>query len=343
MWASRTSGVRNASVEFDEVTLRPTYRLLLGVAGASSGIEIARRINVPEEILAAARVLVDPLQAQAGDYLKRLKAGVEEQEALNQALMEEKDAAVRERENMTAAFERREADRRAQFEAELARVVRAFSEQSERLISTIKDRVAAEKIRKAAAVRTGELRSSAEQITRAAVPPSADSRRGKGPPPGTGPSEKIMSEPLKEGDRVHIQSLGCEGVVEEIQESSYTVTVGSLRFKTDAADLRYVGPGISAKPVARIQAAAADLDQPVVHEVKVIGLTADEALDRVDKFLDEAFLGGAEKARIIHGHGKGILRRAIAEFLKDHPHVAGFALAPPNQGGAGATVVELRK
>jgi DNA mismatch repair protein MutS2 len=340
MWASRTAGVRNASVEFDEITLRPTYRLLLGVAGASSGIEIANRMNVPEEILAAARSLRDPLQAQAGDYLKRLKATADEQETIKKALIEEKRLAEIEREKMDAAFDQREEKRSLQFEAELARVVREFSEQSERLIETVKDRVAAEKLRKAAALRTGELRRSAEQIKRAADryqtnPATTDQARPRTPQP-----EAI---PFRLGDRVRIRSIDREGLLESIQDSSYTVTIGALRYKTEAEDLQRVSSGVTTQAVATVAAAAADLDQPVLHEVKVIGLTADEALDRVDKFLDEAFLGGAEQVRIIHGHGKGILRRAIAEFLKGHPHVAGFELAAPNQGGAGATLVELRK
>ncbi len=341
MWASRTAGVRNASVEFDEVTLRPTYRLLLGVAGASSGIEIANRMNIPEEILAAARSLRDPLQAQAGDYLKRLKATADEQEALKHTLMEEIRLAGIEREKMAAASLQQEEKQRLHFEAELARVMRDFSEQSERLIGVVKDRVAAEKLKKVAAIRTGELRRSAEQIKRAVVPSlphqvSSDQDRHTAPP-----QFEIVS--LRQGDRVRIVSLGREGILESIQDNAHTVNIGALRYKTVAEDLQRIGSASPAKPVSSVVAAAADLDQPVIHEVKVIGLTADEALDRVDKFLDEAFLGGAEKVRIIHGHGKGILRRAIAGFLKDHPHVAGFELAAPNQGGAGATLVELRK
>jgi DNA mismatch repair protein MutS2 len=77
-------------------------------------------------------------------------------------------------------------------------------------------------------------------------------------------------------------------------------------------------------------------------ELKLIGQTTDEASDAVDKFLDEAFLHGLARVRIIHGHGTGALRRAVAELLKGHPHVAAFAPAPPDQGGAGATVVELK-
>jgi DNA mismatch repair protein MutS2 len=340
MWASRTPGVRNASVEFDEATLRPTYKLLLGTAGASSGLEIARRMNVPDEILLAARALIDPLKSQAGDYLKRLKTTADDQEAIKKSLEEERAAATAERAKLACEYERREEDRKNQFERELTRVIREFSDQSEKLIGTLKDKAAAEKIQKAAAIRTGELKRSAEQIKRAASVHGKSPGEALGPnfPAGARPS---LLEPLREGDRVRILSLGREGTVDSIQENAYTVSIGALRYKTDVSDLQYLGSGLAAKPVSRIQASAADLDQPVTHEIKVIGLTADEALDAVDKFLDEAFLGGAEKVRIIHGHGKGILRKAIADFLRDHPHVASFELAPLNQGGAGATIAQL--
>jgi DNA mismatch repair protein MutS2 len=94
---------------------------------------------------------------------------------------------------------------------------------------------------------------------------------------------------------------------------------------------------------SQVSAGGADLDQAVVHEVNIIGLTADEATDRVDKFLDQAFLAGADNVRIIHGHGKGILRRAMAQLLTGHPQVERFALAPHDAGGAAITIVTLRK
>jgi DNA mismatch repair protein MutS2 len=118
--------------------------------------------------------------------------------------------------------------------------------------------------------------------------------------------------------------------------------VGSLRYRADRVDLVKLGGGKS--PVV-----AAPRDLPVessgevLSELKVIGMTADEALDRVDKFLDQAFLTGLDTVRIIHGHGKGILRNAIAELLAHHPQVESFSLAPPEKGGGGATIVELKK
>ncbi len=345
MWAARTEGVRNASVEFDERTLRPTYRLILGVAGASSGLEIARRMNVPAEILDQAHSLVNPSQAQASEYLKKLKAGVDEQEALQQALAEERAATAREYARLEQDFEKREAARRAEFDEALGHVLREFKAESNRLLTSITDRAAAERLRKSAERRLADLRRTGEKLgrnARSSLPVRA-TVTGAEPEGGDSISTTAFIADIQTGDRVRILSLGREGIVESVQDDTYTVSLGSLRFRTGRTDIHPVGSGSVSTASAQVKAAAADLDQPVIHEINVIGMTADEATDQVDRFLDGAFLAGAETVRIIHGHGKGVLRRAVAKLLTGHAQVEKFSLAPPNQGGAGATLVELRK
>ncbi|MGH8245675.1 MAG: endonuclease MutS2, partial [Gammaproteobacteria bacterium] len=120
MWTSEQEDVLNASVEFDEQTLRPTYRLLVGIAGASAGLEIARRMDLPPEILDAAIGLVDPAQVQASEYLKQLKASVSEQESLVAALEEERKATAEKYARLDSEFARRQQEQRARFETELA-------------------------------------------------------------------------------------------------------------------------------------------------------------------------------------------------------------------------------
>jgi DNA mismatch repair protein MutS2 len=344
MWASQAEGVRNASVEFDERTLRPTFRLILGVAGASSGIEIARRMNVPPAILRSAQTRIDPTHAQATEYLKKLKATVDEQESLRAALAEEREATAARYASLDLEFAQREAGRRAAFEEEMTRVVREFTGESDRLIRGIKDRIEAERLRKAAANRAADLRRTGERLKKGS---GSAAIAGAGPPERTY-SLRDAGGPMQEGDRVHIASLDKEGVVDSVQDGTITVRVGSLKFRARAEELALIQPaGTSSQPETKAESrrpsAASDLDQQFGPELNVIGMTADEATDRVDKFLDQAFLAGAETIRIIHGHGKGILRRAIAQLLDDHPQVERFQLAPPDKGGGGATVVELRK
>jgi DNA mismatch repair protein MutS2 len=144
---------------------------------------------------------------------------------------------------------------------------------------------------------------------------------------------------------VRVLSIDREGVVASAQGNTLTVAIGPLRYHAVREDLQLTAPAGASPPQVKVHVAASgmDVDAVVATEINLIGMTADEACDRVDKVLDDAFLAGAESVRIIHGHGKGILRRAIAELLKGHPQVEKFSLAAPEKGGGGVTIVELKK
>ncbi len=349
IWASQAKGVLNASVEFDEATLRPTYRLISGVAGVSAGLEIARRMNLPSEIVGQASARLDPSHVQAGDYLRHLNKLVNQQESLRVALEEERQATADKYAKLDLEFARREADRQREFESQLAQAVREFTAESERLINAIKDRAAAARLKKEAEARASELRRSvAVRIRKQAASAPVVS----GDVPSTALTEsatgiEVDVGEIRERDRVRIKSLDQEGTVESINDSEYTVLVGSLRFRAARDEIQLVK---SAAPLTK-QAAAlprgvsaeVSVDQSFTPEINVIGATVDEASDRVDKFLDKAYLAGAESVRVVHGYGTGALRRAIAELLTGHVHVESFSAALPNEGGAGATIVEMKK
>jgi DNA mismatch repair protein MutS2 len=336
MWSSQTGGVRNASVEFDERTLRPTYRLILDIAGASSGIEIARRMNVPEPILSAAQLIVEPSHAQARDYLRQLKEALDEQESLRSALEEERAAVASKFAKLEGEFASRESARKAEFENALTRVLAEFKKDSDLAVHKIKDRIEASKIKKLADMQASELRRKSAAFRAAANLPQQES--------ASHPADIELSGDIGEGDTVRIRSLDREGTVESVRDDTYIVNVGALRYRADIKDLTKIAGRKPASVKISHQAAADNSDQEQApSELKVIGLTADEAVDRVDKFLDQAFLAGVENIRIIHGHGKGILRSSIAKFLTGHPQVDSYRLAPPEQGGSGATLVALKK
>jgi DNA mismatch repair protein MutS2 len=350
-WASQAQGVLNASVEFDEVTLRPTYRLVVGVAGASAGLEIARRMNLPPEIIEQAITLLDPAHTQASEYLKQLKKLVDEQESLRAALEDERQATADKYAKLDLDFVQREAERQRSFESQLAQVIRDFGAESERLLRTVNDRVAAARLKKETEVRTAELRRSAgirlrKQVETAPLPAAhAASLALKASAP---PIDEIQfdTREIHERDRVRINTLGQDGTVESINGDEYTVLVGSLRFRAKRDELQLLSQRTepASKPAAVPRGVTdVDVDSSFTPEINVIGTTVDQATDRVDKFLDEAFMAGAETVRIVHGHGKGALRRGIAELLTGHAHVERFNPAPSNQGGAGATVVALKK
>src|SRR6185312_14010331 len=160
------------------------------------------------------------------------------------------------------------------------------------------------------------------------------------------------------GDTVKLRSFGSVGIVDSIKGNEAEIRVKSLRFREKLENLelvKQVGPGKtktaetgSGKFGALRKSAGTEVQLKPVQgngrsELNVIGQTTDEAVDAVDKFLDEASLASLSKVRIIHGHGTGALRRAIGALLDGHPHVSRFLPAPPDQGGAGATLVELRQ
>jgi DNA mismatch repair protein MutS2 len=362
-WASQAGGVLNGSVEFDEKTLRPTYRLLVGIAGASSGIEIARRMNLPATIVERAGALLDPEQSRAGEYLKQLKALIDEQTAVNAALEDERHVTAEKFSRLEADFTGRELERRSEFERELSRVIREFTAESRSLIEQIKDRASAARLKREADARAAELRRSAgarlrKQTeaaaveVRAAPPDSAFPPARKETPAAPELSEDLFemddTAQIRERDSVRIKGYSQVGRVESIEDGVYAVLVGSMRMRARREDLQLVRPAAASSRKAELERATTStggqsIDQSFTAELNIIGTTVDEATDRVDKFLDEAFLAGAEAVRLVHGHGTGALRRAVAALLTGHPHVERFQSAPANQGGAGATIVELRK
>jgi DNA mismatch repair protein MutS2 len=350
-WASQAEGVLNASVEFDEVTLRPTYRLIVGVAGASAGLDIARRMRLPVEVIEAANKLRDPSHTQASDYLKQLKKLVDEQEALRVALEEERQATADKYARLDIDFAKREVERQQTFESQLSQVIREFNAESERLLKTVDDRVTAARLKKETEARGADLRRSAgvrlrKQVA-AAPAPAASVAHTAEVQPTTGLEFDLDLAEIHERDRVTIKTLDQDGTVESINAGEYTVLVGSLRFRAKRDEIQLIKAAAPSSKLAaglpRGVSAEVNVDEHFTPEINVIGATVDQATDRVDKFLDEAYMAGAETVRIVHGHGKGALRKAIAELLTGHAHVERFNPASPNQGGAGATVVALKK
>ncbi|MEJ2111652.1 MAG: Smr/MutS family protein [Acidobacteriota bacterium] len=334
MWASQTHGIQNASVEFDEKTLQPTYRLILGTAGASSGIEIARRMHVKEEIMRAAEDLVDPAYAQVRMYLKQLKETLDEQNIVRATLEEEKAAVSQKLASMEKEFNADKQKQQEEFQSRLEKITRTFQVESERATRKIKDRIESSRLKKAIAGEAANLRRKALRMTE-----TLSQNRDR--PSTTNETEKNIAE----GDSVMVLSLDREGKVESISDDTCIIAIGAIRYHADKSDLRLIpessrSAGIQTSNSASYVEVSEELRE---YELNVIGLQADEALARVDKFLDRCYLEGVEKVRIIHGHGKGVLRKAIAGMLRNHLQVEGFNSAPPEMGGGGATVVELKQ
>jgi DNA mismatch repair protein MutS2 len=338
MYAGNEEGVINASVEFDEKTLRPTYRLIVGLAGASSGLEIARRFGVPASIVNKAASSVKDSSLQASEYLKRIKRESEEAEALRLALEEERTAVAEKFASLDKEAEKQERQRQLTFDNLVQRTVADLEKRTRELVTRIEDRTERIRAERQAQRQIGEIKRS---VQRAAPKPEP-----------VQPEFKTLSRDIVIGDTVRLLSFGSIGIVDQIKDGLAEVRVKSLRFREKLENLELVEPVAtqkegkleklrhSAKADVQLSSAA---EQRAVSELNVIGQTTDEAVDAVDKFLDEASLAHLSQVRIVHGHGTGALRRAIGGLLDGHPHVDRFRPAPPDQGGAGATLVELRQ
>lgn len=360
-YASTEAGVLNASVEFDDKTLRPTYRLIVGVAGSSSGLEIARRFGIPSPVIEGALESVKDSTRQAAEYLRRIKVESEEAEQLRRALEEERAAVAEKFASLDKQAERRERERQTAFQEQLNESLSKFEDKSRSLLAAIQDRADRVKVEKEIAKRAGELKREAQRAVAIGKSPDEVPRpvrvmRDGAPTPASPKGESyatITDRPIAVGDKVKLKSFGSIGIVDEIKGDQAEVRVKSLRMREKLENLQLVEVSTPATTKANKfaglrapKAAEVNLKSQPGNgrsELNVIGKTTDEAVDEVDKFLDEASIASLGQVRIIHGHGTGALRRAISEMLKDHPHVARFMPAPQDQGGSGATLVELKQ
>jgi DNA mismatch repair protein MutS2 len=404
MYAANEPGVLNASVEFDEKTLQPTYRLLVGLAGSSSGLEIARRFGILDEVIESAATNVKQSSLDAIEYLRRIKGEAEEATGLRKALEEERAAVAEKFASLDREFRKRESDRQSEFKTDLARSISEFEKLSRDLLSKIEDRTARVKVEREAEKRAAELKREAQKAAEAmsqAARSDTKSRSGKsqGPEGGLPPQlrgikvvrdGKVVSDHIeksaadsveverdharvagraapardfKVGDRVRLLSFGSIGTIDQLKNDEANVRVGSLHLRERVSNLELIDedgePARGSSPTVRegsleelrrratttelhLHSRESESKFKTSSELNLIGKTTDEAADLVDKFLDQAFLNGQTEVRIIHGHGTGALRKAVAELLGDHPHVARFAAAPQDQGGSGATIVELK-
>ncbi len=349
MYAANEEGVVNASVEFDEKTLRPTYRLLVGVAGASSGLEIARRFGVPQDIVQTAMKSVNESTLQASEYLRRIKREAEEAAALRLALEEERRAVAEKFASLDKEAAKHERERQAAFDQTVQRTIADLEKRSQELVAKIADRTERVRVEREAQRQVAEIKRTAQRAVRVVregqpVQQEPEIAREETPQYVAAPARQIVV-----GDTVKLRSFGSVGIVDQIKDGVADVRVKSLRLKEKLENLELVAtqPSQKSGKLEKLKRSAASEVQlasaEARSELNVIGQTTDEAVDAVDKFLDEASLASLSKVRIVHGHGTGALRRAIAGLLDGHPHVSRFLPAPPDQGGAGATLVELRQ
>ena len=348
VYAANTPGVRNAAAGVDERTLAPNYHFRLGVPGASAGIQTAERLGLNGAIIKAARERLGSQQADIARFLDKLHSELAELEVERKTAREQQYALNQERKKLEREGDAELRNRARELETKLASLVKDFEFQMRENVRAIEDRAAQQKLSKEAERRIQRLRREfQESFNQTVVAHRTGADRGDAN------AQPHVLRHVAAGDRVLIKSMGKVGVVQrEVEKDLFEVALGPIKMRVRKDDLAEASGAVTAKvdPLAaarrqkgiHVSVTSANTDE-MRTEINLIGRTVDEATDELEKYLDRAFLAGLPKVRVIHGHGAGILRRGVREFLKNHPHVAGIAEAPQNEGGQGATLVELRQ
>jgi len=349
VYAANTPRVLNAAAGVDEVTMVPNYQLRLGVPGASAGIATAERLGLNASIITSARQRLGSQQVDIARFLDRLHKELTQLEEDRKAARETQYALNQERAKLAREGDVEIRNRTRELENKLASLMKEFEFQMRENVRAIEDRAAQQKLSKEAERRINRLRREFQESFNQTVV-----AHRTGADQGDANAQPHVLRHVAAGDQVRIKSLNKIAVVQrEVERDVFEVALGPIKMRVKRDDLADVS---SAPAAAKSDPLAAARKQKGVHvsvtpantdemrmEINLIGRTVDEATEELEKYLDRAFLAGLARVRVIHGHGAGILRRGVRDFLKGHPHVATIAEAPQNEGGQGATLVELRQ
>ena len=335
-YAAETPEALNAAMEFDEVTLEPTYRLLSGLPGKSSALDIAQRLGLEPSIVEKARTMLHPGDAEAAALIAGLhqqKAELERQIGL--LVQQGKEQGARHI-DLEAKFEQQRRAKLKELDSRLEQTLRANEKGWESVVEQLRAQLEASKAPKPSKGLGRKLASLKREVREEWNTQVLEALGA----PATAPVEPSPAKPLAVGDQVQVANLSSLGTVMALpDEDQVDIAVGHLHMRLPKSEVRRIVHGGTSAPRAAVAIRGSD-ETPA--ELNVIGETAELARERVDKFLDEGYMSGRSRLRIIHGHGKGILRKSLHEMFASHPHVEKFYPAAPHEGGTGATIVELK-
>jgi DNA mismatch repair protein MutS2 len=344
-FAHTTAGVVNASLEFNVQTLRPTYKLTIGLPGRSNALAIAQRLGLPQEIIEAARAEVNPNDLRAdkliGDIHRQRKIAFKESEKAERARSEARH------------LERELADRLDKIEEERQKVLEQARAEGELEVELLKTqlKMLKDELKKAHLPLEVlyELEKKVEAIQQEVQKPV-----GRRPKAAGGRGKPVSGGPLKVGNKVLLRTLGTEGVISSIDGEAAEIQAGPLRMRVRLDELKRKDeePSVIEEQPARkkqpAEAAASGEGRRVSIfsispglELDLRGQRAEDALEMLDRYLEKATMAGLPFVRIIHGKGTGKLRQEVRAMLKDHPQVVSFEEGGPKEGGEGVTVAKL--
>jgi DNA mismatch repair protein MutS2 len=347
-YASTTPGVVNAAVEFDDVNLRPTYRLMVGVPGGSSGISIAQRLGLPHSLIDRARSLLTPESREASDLIAYLHRSRDQFDSMQRQMTSERLTLEEERKKLRTEWVERQQRRIKDLEEKFAEMQKRFDDDVARVIKAVKERELRGQLEKSSHRKMQSVRVEArEELNAAVVQTLSDSQADLGIS-GETPAPPAADR-LQPGAKIRVRGFTQPVVLRRIEGSSAEIEAGPLRMKIPVDQITGIESGPAGLKSAQLSGHRQNVtvtsrpsEAATTDEINVIGATVEEATDRVDKFLDQAALANTQTVRIIHGHGTGALRKGLAQFLSSHPLVGKISSETEDRGGKAITVVELR-
>ncbi|NMC29528.1 MAG: endonuclease MutS2 [Pelolinea sp.] len=330
-FAHTEPGVMNASMEFDLTTLQPTYHLILGLPGRSNALAIASRLGMDDEIIGAARSMLDPSELKTDDLLDEIHRQRE-------LAREENEAAARERKQIETIKSEWQIKLEG-IEEERIRILEQAQKDALDEIELLREEL--NNIRKQATTDAGPNES--RKVIHKKLDQLADLQQK--------PLEKnTLSpqgiQPLKIGDRVYVRSLKVDGKVQSIGQDTVEVEIGKMRVKVSAADIsrskiKEKTIGTESADVSSTKLSVSSTKSPGL-ECHLRGMRVDDALAELERYLEKAYSAGLPYVRIVHGKGTGTIRQVVQDYLSDSPYVEHWELALRNEGGEGVTVAHLK-
>jgi len=324
-YAQLTPGVRNASVEFDSETLRPTYKLTIGLPGRSNAFAIARRLGLPDEIVEEARQRISPDDIRTEDMLTDIhRLRIQEAQARDKAhaTRAEAESLARDLRERLSAIEQERQD-----------ILEQAREEAAQELETVRAEVRSLRLRLQAAAAPLESVAEVEEAAKALETQLAEPEELE-----LFPAPDLNLRSIRPGDSVWVRPLNTQGRVIEVDGEEAELQVGPARTRLSLKALELLATPVSEpeEPAIRVSAATS----PGVR-LDLRGCTVEEALQRLDRHLDAAMRSGLPWVRIIHGKGTGALRQAVRGFLSDHPLIGSYEAGGDKEGGEGVTVVKL--
>jgi DNA mismatch repair protein MutS2 len=321
VYGASTKGVRNGSMGFDDETLQPTYVLRLGAPGKSAGLDIASRLGLDPSLIESARSRMTNTERDVSRFLNELHARIDAVEQQGKELAGRELALDAREKSLEKTWEKKYSEKLQEIDKKAATLVQEFEQRAEETLGEL-----SQKARVKVAKTKREFQESMEAVAPASTAKNA------------APKAR-----LEEGASVRLKGIRQPARIRRVLDNGMIeVEAGFMKMRVPESDVEEVLGGNIAVPKRPSVTFTQGSDLNNYREINIIGQRAEAAMEQVDKLLDGAALAQVERVRIIHGHGMGILKRAVADLLKDNPHVAKFYVAGPEEGGTAATIVELK-